>query len=90
IQAWKDCFAVLRGGLQHVVRNISLTVDIWPLHFQQPYLAMTAHYIAEVSNSLQFMSALIGFHHLCDKHTGKALACTILYLLDWAGITTKV
>ncbi|KIK13973.1 hypothetical protein PISMIDRAFT_35225, partial [Pisolithus microcarpus 441] len=90
IQAWKDCFAALKGDLQHGVGNISLTVDIWSLHSQQLYLAMTAHYIVEVSGSLQFMSVLIGFHHLRDKHTGKALTHTILYLLDQARITTKV
>ncbi|KIK11686.1 hypothetical protein PISMIDRAFT_35956, partial [Pisolithus microcarpus 441] len=90
IQAWKDCFAALKGDLQHGVGNISLTVDIWLSHSQQAYLAMTAHYIVEVSGSLQLVSALIGFHCLHDKHMGKALTRTISYLMDQAGITAKV
>ncbi|KIK11441.1 hypothetical protein PISMIDRAFT_44709, partial [Pisolithus microcarpus 441] len=90
IQAWKDCFAALKGDLQVHIPNISLTVNIWSSHSRQAYLAMTAHYIVEVSGSLQLVSALIRFHHLHDKHTGKALACTVSYLMDQAGITAKV
>ncbi|KIK15893.1 hypothetical protein PISMIDRAFT_49073, partial [Pisolithus microcarpus 441] len=90
IQAWKDCFVALKGDLQCGVGNISPTVNIWSSHSRQLYLAMTAHYIVEVSGSLQFMSVLIRFHCLRDKHTGKALAHTVLYLLDWARITAKV
>jgi hypothetical protein len=57
---------------------------------------MTAHWIAEnldVENclrSLQLKVALIAFHRIRGRHTGKSLARTVLYLLDRAGITTKV
>ncbi|KIM68336.1 hypothetical protein SCLCIDRAFT_105458 [Scleroderma citrinum Foug A] len=39
--------------------------------------------------SLSLRSALIAFHRICRRHTGESLRCTILYLLDQAGITTK-
>jgi hypothetical protein len=35
-------------------------------------------------------SALIGFHHLKNKHTRKNIARNILYLFKCAGITLKV
>ncbi|KIK16554.1 hypothetical protein PISMIDRAFT_47771, partial [Pisolithus microcarpus 441] len=78
IQAWKDYFVVLKTELQHVVGNISFTIDIWSLDSRQPYLAMTAHYIVDTSNALQYRSMLVVFHRLRSKHTGKALACTVL------------
>ncbi|KIK18718.1 hypothetical protein PISMIDRAFT_81029, partial [Pisolithus microcarpus 441] len=78
IQAWKDYFIILKTELQHAVSNISFTIDIWSLDSQQPYLAMTAHYVVDTSNALQYRSVLVAFHRLCSKHTGKALAHTIL------------
>ncbi|KIK19826.1 hypothetical protein PISMIDRAFT_49653, partial [Pisolithus microcarpus 441] len=78
IQVWKDYFVILKTELQHAVSNISFTVDIWSSDSRQPYLAMTAHYVADSSNGLQYRSTLIMFHCLHNKHTGKALAHTIL------------
>ncbi|KIK19161.1 hypothetical protein PISMIDRAFT_43606, partial [Pisolithus microcarpus 441] len=62
IQAWKDYFVVLKTELQHAVGNISFTVDIWSSDSRRPYLAMTAHYVADTSNALQYRSALVAFH----------------------------
>ncbi|KIK23097.1 hypothetical protein PISMIDRAFT_84672, partial [Pisolithus microcarpus 441] len=62
IQAWKDYFVILKTELQHVVSNISFTVDIWSLDSRRPYLAMTAHYIVDTSNALQYRSMLVVFH----------------------------
>jgi hypothetical protein len=58
----------------------------------RPYLALTAHWIAENKKmgALQLKSALIGFHCVRGNHTGKVLAQTVLYLLDRAEITMKV
>ena len=76
---------------QNAVGDISFTADIWSSDAQWPYLALTAHWIAEDSKtaSLSLHSALIAFHHLCGNHTGESLGCTILYLLDHTGIMTK-
>ena len=53
---------------------------------------MTAHWIAEneKTRSLELKAALIAFHRITGNHTGKSLARTVLYLLNWAGITVKV
>ena len=76
---------------QNAVGDISFTAHIWSSDARQPYLALTAHWIAEDSKtaSLSLRSALIAFHHLCGNHTGESLGRTILYLLDRTGITTK-
>lgn len=41
-------------------------------------------------SSLQLKAALIAFHRIRGGHDGKALASTVLALLDRAGITIKV
>ena len=76
---------------QNAVRDVSFTADIWSSDARWPYLALTAHWIAEDSKtaSLSLCSALIAFHCLRGNHTGESLGCTILYLLDCAGIMTK-
>jgi len=53
---------------------------------------MTAHWIAptENTNRLELKVALVAFHRIQGHHTGKSLARTVLYLLDRAGITSKV
>ena len=51
---------------------------------------MTTHWIAEADGALQLKAALIAFHRVCQKHTGKALARTVLHLLDRVGVTLKV
>ncbi|OJA15568.1 hypothetical protein AZE42_12605 [Rhizopogon vesiculosus] len=53
---------------------------------------MTAHWIAkmEETNTLCLKGALITFHRLHKKHTGKSLARTVLHLLDRADATLKV
>jgi hypothetical protein len=73
--------------------RISLTMDTWSDQNLQPYLAITAHWIAsigETSSSLQLKSALIAFHRLRRGHSGKAQARVVMHLLDRAGITVKV
>ena len=76
---------------QNAVGDISFTADIWSSDAQWPYLALTAHWIAKDSKtaSLSLHSALIAFHRFHGNHTGESLGCTILYLLDRTGITTK-
>jgi hypothetical protein len=59
---------------------------------RQPYLAITAHWIARIpdTTSLLFRTALIGFHRLYGNHDGKSLARVVLALMDRAGVTVKV
>ncbi|KAH9055112.1 hypothetical protein EDB83DRAFT_2316248 [Lactarius deliciosus] len=56
------------------------------------YLALTAHWISSDKSTghLTLRAALIGFHHLKNKHTGCNIARTILHLIDWANITIKI
>ncbi|KAF9230026.1 hypothetical protein BU15DRAFT_57676, partial [Melanogaster broomeanus] len=72
--------------------TISFTADIWGDRSLQPYLALTAHWIAgdEKTGGLELKSALIGFHRVRGNHTGLVLARAILYLLDRAEVTMKV
>ena len=34
-------------------------------------------------------SGLLTFHHIRGNHIGQFLVCTLLYLLDWVGVTLK-
>jgi hypothetical protein len=72
--------------------RISFTLDAWSDQNLRSYLAITAHWIAQVEGGLvlQYKSALIAFHYLQQGHSGEALAETVVELLDRAGITTKV
>jgi hypothetical protein len=56
------------------------------------YLALTLHWIAtnKLSGRLMLRAALIGFHRLKNKHTGRNIARTIQYLRDRAGVMLKV
>ena len=56
------------------------------------FLALTAHWISSDKSTgcLSLKAALIGFHRLKKRHTGRNIARMILYLLDWANITHKV
>ncbi|OJA15350.1 hypothetical protein AZE42_12785, partial [Rhizopogon vesiculosus] len=53
---------------------------------------MIAHWIAKMKEmgGLELKVALIAFHQVKGSHTGKSLARTVRYLLDWADITAKI
>ena len=72
--------------------RISFTMDMWSDQNLRPYLAMMAHWIAEVegTTALHLKSALIAFHCLRGRHNGKSLTKVIMQLLDRAGVTMKV
>lgn len=67
-------------------------MDIWSDKNRQSYLAITAHWIANVegTTALQLKASLIAFHRLLGGHDGVSLATTVLALLDQAGVTLKV
>ncbi|KAI6009271.1 hypothetical protein EDC04DRAFT_2610639 [Pisolithus marmoratus] len=79
VKAWQNYFVALRAELAAACGHISHTTDIWSDHNRCPFLAMTAHWIAEEAGT--------GLLRL--SHTGKSLSKTILYLLDCAKITAK-
>lgn len=74
--------------------RVSFTMDLWSGQGFQSYMALTAHWIAEVEGSMGFKlelkTALIAFHRLRQNHTGKSMARTVMHLLDRAGVTVKV
>ena len=72
--------------------RISFTLDIWSDQLRGAYLAITAHWIANVegTSALQLKTALIAFHRLYRRHDGRAIARTVVHLLDRAGVTVKV
>jgi len=77
---------------KNAMGRILFTADIWSNQDRVSYLAMTAHWIARVeeTSTLHLKCALIAFHRLRKRHTGKSLAKTVIHLLDRAGVTLKV
>ena len=77
--------------IQAAKGRVSFTIDLWSDQLQRPYLAMTAHWIAEAEDStLLLKSALIAFHRMRQNHSGNKLAKTVVHLLDRAEVTVKV
>jgi len=74
------------------VGQVSFMLDLWSDQGIQPFLAITAHWVARVDGtlSLQLKTSLIVFHCVHHNHSGRSLAQTILYLLDRAGVMMKV
>jgi hypothetical protein len=72
--------------------QVSFTIDSWSDQNRQPYLAITAHWIArqKETGALKLKTALIAFHRIRGKHDGISLANVVLELLDRAGVTSKV
>jgi len=72
--------------------QISFTLDTWSNQHCGSFLAVTAHWVTSVggSSALQLKMALIAFHCLCQNHTDKSMARTVMHLLDRADITVKV
>ena len=72
--------------------QISFMADVWSNGNMVAFLGLTAHWIHSdrMTRCLSLKAALIGFNHLKKRHTGHNIARTILFLLDWAGVTAKV
>jgi hypothetical protein len=72
--------------------QISFTIDAWSDQNRRPYLAITAHWIAQHTGSgaLKLKTALIAFHRIRGGHDGLSLADVVISLLDRAGITDQV
>ena len=51
--------------------HVSFTTDIWTALNQQAYMAVTAHYISEKFELINF---IIDFSHIPFPHSGKEIA----------------
>ena len=75
-----------------------MTTDLWTDPDQNPYMAVTAHWIEAVvvdtpngpQYSLKLRVDLIGFLRVHGRHTGELLAHAFEYILDRLHITDKV
>jgi hypothetical protein len=72
------------------VGKISYTTDIWSSENMTPYMAVTAHWMAQDNGHLELKCALIAFQRVWGKHTASNLARILLGVLDRAGTTTNV
>jgi hypothetical protein len=67
-----------------------LTTDIWSNQKLLAFLAVMAHWLSINDGKLSLRAALIGFHHMTGKHSGKAIADALFLILDRIGILDKV
>ncbi|KAH9072196.1 hypothetical protein EDB83DRAFT_2516972 [Lactarius deliciosus] len=84
ITRWQMSFEKLKHKLSNACGRISFTADAWSNANLALYLVLTAHWILldVLSGHLTLRAALIGFHRLKKKHTGRSIARTILHLID--------
>jgi hypothetical protein len=77
---------------QNAEGRCSFTLDLWSNANRSSYLAMTAHWMTckKHTNALQLHSELIVFHHMKGRHTGEAIANTVMHLLERADVVEKV
>ena len=63
--------------------------DIWSNQKLLAFLAVTAHWLSINDGKLSLRAALIGFHHMTGKHSGKAIADALVLILECVGILDK-
>ncbi|KIK77452.1 hypothetical protein PAXRUDRAFT_166810, partial [Paxillus rubicundulus Ve08.2h10] len=83
-------FTVLQANLLMAMREMSFTADIWSSESLNPYLAVTAHWIGQDTETgmckLSFKSTLIVLHYILGSYMGVEITRALLHLIDWAGI----
>ncbi|KIL54972.1 hypothetical protein M378DRAFT_18367 [Amanita muscaria Koide BX008] len=90
VDEWGRWFEKLKLDMSQAAGRVSFTADIWSSTNLSSYLALTVHWISQSAGSkLILRMALIGFHLLKQRHTGKNIAKAILYLVDRAGLTSE-
>ena len=82
--------ALINIAAKGAVGKISYMMDIWSSENRTPYMAVTAHWMANKNGHLKLKCALIAFQRVWGKHTTKNLARILLGVLDHAGTTTDV
>jgi hypothetical protein len=76
------------------MEKISFTIDIWTDLNMKAYMAITAHWLQNISlqqsetlqSKLTLYSDLISFVHTPGSHTGKHLVKVFFYILDYIGL----
>jgi hypothetical protein len=74
---------------QDIPGQISITFDVWTSGTNDPYLAVTAHYIAAPAsqlNSWELHSKTLGYTGIEGNHNGANTAAVILRVIDRYGI----
>jgi hypothetical protein len=73
--------------------KISFTMDMWTDLDKTPYMAVTAHWLEQVSlqqQKVNLRTDLIGFVHVPGTHTGERLAEVFLWVIDRLKLDKKV
>ena len=78
--------------------KISFTMDVWTDINMKGYMAVTAHWLQQVSlqqsgrlqPKITLRSDLIGFVHIPGSHTGERLSEVFLYIIDRLRLSKKV
>jgi len=83
---------------QKSVGRVSFTMDMWTDTDLSPFMAVTAHWIQGTTERtpngcktiLKLRADLVGFYHVPDRHDGRHLAHSFLFITDRLDITEKV
>ena len=73
--------------------KISFTIDMWTDLNKTPYMAVTAHWLEQVSlqqQKVNLCTDLISFVHVPGTHTGKHLAEVFLWVIDYLKLDKKI
>jgi hypothetical protein len=78
--------------------KISFTMDLWTDLDLRAYMAITAHWLEQISphrsgrvqQSINLRTDLIGFVHIPGSHTGERLASIFLVIIDRLKLAQKV
>ena len=77
---------------QNIPGQILITFDTWTSGTNDPYLAVTAHYIASPegqANNWELRSKVLGYTDIEGNHSGANTAAVILQVVDRYGIRQK-
>ena len=91
----KETKLKLGDALQNVPGQISITFDAWTSKSYDPYLAVTAHYIAasplkNKSNEWELRARTLAFTAIDGDHGGANIAAILLKIFEDYGLSDKV
>jgi len=70
--------------------EVNLTCDAWQASNTDGYFAVTGHWVEELAPSQwETKSALLGFTHLSNAHSGEQLSQALFKILKQVGIEHK-
>jgi hypothetical protein len=88
----KETKLKLRDALLNVPGQISITFDAWTSKSYDPYLAVTAHYIAAspLKNDWELRARILAFTAIDGDHGGANIATILLKIFEDYGLSGKV